>query len=115
MKAGSNQITLTVSNFSCTVQGMSGAYIVVGPSGTSAPYDPPILTVCGSVQFFGVRGSGEHEGYGHTIGALDTALYHSVPEIHSQYIDYLAVDVNAFQDHYPANYVDSVQTGVGGT
>jgi hypothetical protein len=70
---------------------------------------------CPSVQFFGVRGSGEHSGFGATIGPVLATLNSSgISNIGNQHIDYWALDadVNAFEPKYLSDYVKSVDQGV---
>ena len=108
LKAGNNQLTLKFFN-KCQRRGSDAGYVVIGPPGTHEPYDPPSTCL---VKFFGVRGSGEHEAYGATIGALEAALKVNVANLESAYIDYDAIGVSPFDPKYSANYVNSVQTGI---
>ena len=48
---------------------------------------------CPSLRFFGVRGSGEHSGYGQTIGSLEQDLARKVRGMSPTAINYTALDV----------------------
>lgn len=122
LKTGTNQVTFNILNDCATVASWPG-YLVVGPSGTTAPYDPPSngppppidpRLICAPAKFFGVRGSGEHNGFGPTMDALESAMRENVPGIHTQFVSYRAIDVDVTPWHitYPADYVNSVQNGV---
>lgn len=56
-----------------------------GPSGSSAG--------CPPLKFFGVRGSGEHRGYGSTIGPEEQELKKSLHAMAEDAINYPAIDV----------------------
>ncbi|SDP33704.1 Cutinase [Arthrobacter sp. ok909] len=114
LKAGQNQITLKFLNH-CPRTGSTSGYFVVGPPGTQAPYDPPNSpTVCGTSDFIAVRGSGEHSGFGSTMGYLASSLKYAVHGLQEETIDYPAQDVDLghlFSTYKPA-YIASVKTGV---
>ena len=67
---------------------------------------------CPQLKFIGVRGSGEHSGFGHTIGSVLSHINAAQSGVGNQTVDYWAVDVNAWEPKYFANYVTSVTQGV---
>lgn len=109
-KPGVNHITVSFYN-SCGLQQSDPLYLQFSGLSTQPPPVTPPPAFCGSSQFFGVRGSGEHSNFGPTIGALNDELIRAVPNIRTDYIDYAAVDVQPFSQKYPAGYVDSVYEG----
>jgi hypothetical protein len=122
LKAGQNQLTLKFLNH-CSRRGSTSGYLVIGRSGTTAPYDPPSNSgaICGTAKFFGVRGSGEKrkdgEGYGKTILPLKNDLTAAAPGLKSDPINYPAIPVEvhlipAAAKRYAAAYVKSVEAGV---
>jgi hypothetical protein len=78
---------------------------------TTATVPPPS---CPTLQFVGVRGSGEDEsdgeGYGNTILAMRNALA-QVPGLRAHYINYAAIYVGFALQEYGAAYVYSVSEG----
>ncbi len=86
----------------------------VTPTPTATPTPPPAN--CPTLQFFGVRGSGEtssdHGGFGKTISAMNDRLRALVPGLSSEAIDYPATPVNPSDPtSYVGEYVDSVFVG----
>lgn len=72
-----------------------------------------IAGACPSVELLGVRGSGEHSGFGHTIGALVSSFYQRrIPDAQADAIDYWAVDVRPWEPDYNHHYISSVTQGV---
>jgi hypothetical protein len=63
------------------------------------------------MQVLGVRGSGEHSGFGPTIGSLVSAVLKLDSTARADTIDYPAVAVNPEELTYNANYVKSVDQG----
>jgi hypothetical protein len=68
---------------------LTGEAVAQNPYGT----DPSGGPACPPLRFFGVRGSGEHSGYGSTIGALESSLHGLIPAMSDSPIDYPAIDV----------------------
>jgi uncharacterized membrane protein YgcG len=67
---------------------------------------------CPSMYFIGVRGSGEHSGYGHTIGAVLSYIKSKIAGVKDDHIDYPAVAVGyGGWNHYLGHYVNSVKAG----
>jgi hypothetical protein len=68
---------------------------------------------CPTVQFVGVRGSGERSQYGVTIGDIARRVVDQVPGAAATWIDYPAIAVGyGGWNHYPFNYPDSVAAGM---
>lgn len=108
---GINHVEVKVYN-RCSTQEVGPLYLNFESAYVAPP--PPVVppeVLCGTAKFFGVRGSGEHEGFGPTMDALDSALRRNVPGIHSQFVSYWAKDVVPWQYSYPVDYVNSVQNG----
>ncbi len=88
---------------------------------TTNTIPPPTVTVpppsCPTLQFVGVRGSGESEatggGYGNTVQDMKNALAEKVPGLGTKPINYSAVPVVRLLDlqEYAAIYVYSVSEG----
>ena len=67
---------------------------------------------CPTVQIVGVRGSGQHSGQGHTVGAVVSSFYQEkIAGAQSDAIDYPAVDVRPGPG-YNRNYINSVTQGI---
>ncbi len=68
-------------------------------------------SACPTMQFFGVRGSGEHSNYGRTIGSVLSAVNARQAGVGNQTIEYPAVSANPWEPRYARNYISSVRTG----
>jgi len=84
------------------------------PSPSSSATKPPGYQ-CGTIKFFGLRGSGENawdgEGMGFTVDAVKNTMAGLIPGLKFQAVDYPAIAVQWWDPAYPANYVDSEWTG----
>jgi Cutinase len=62
--------------------------------GTTVSQGPPTsIHGCPPLKFFGVRGTGEHSGYGPTIWSLEQDMKAKVPGMKAIAIDYPAIDI----------------------
>jgi hypothetical protein len=64
------------------------------------------------MQFIGVRGSGEHSGFGHTVGSVLSHVNAQQSGVGNETINYWAVDVNPWEPKYFPDYMSSVRQGV---
>ena len=76
--------------------------------GTTAAY----AAGCPSVEFIGVRGSGEHAGFGGTVGSVLSYVNAHGSAVGNRTIDYWAVNVNPWEPAYFPDYMSSVKQGV---
>ena len=67
---------------------------------------------CPSVEFIGVRGSGEHSGFGATIGSVLSSINAHESGVGNQTINYWAVNVNPWEPAYFPDYMSSVKQGI---
>ena len=74
-----------------TISGGSGSTLNAQLVAADA-YGSPSGTPC-PLGFFGIRGSGEHSGYGSTIGSMEASLHKLVPSVDASYINYPAINV----------------------
>lgn len=74
---------------------------------TAAP-----ASACPSMQFIGVRGSGEHSGFGRTVGSVLSNVNAQQSGVGNQTVNYWAVDVRPWEPKWFPNYVNSVKQGV---
>ncbi len=89
------------------------------PPSSATPSSPsttkPPGYKCGTVKFFGLRGSGEKpwqgEGMGDTVDTDKNAMARSIPGLRFEAVDYPAIDVLWWDPAYPANYVSSEWAG----
>jgi len=74
----------------------------------------PLAAACPSVEFVGVRGSGEHSNFGSTIGAVLSGVNGMADGVGNKAIDYPAINVpnDPLTRSYRDGYVDSVAQGV---
>jgi Cutinase len=77
----------------------------------SAGWTSAQAMACPKMQFIGVRGSGEHSGFGHTVGSVLSHV-NAQAGVGNQTIDYWAVNVNPWEPKYFFNYMTSVKQGV---
>jgi hypothetical protein len=91
-----------------------GARFTPPPSTTTTTTRPPTMT-CGTVKFFGLRGSGETydlgEGLGAIVDATKDAIKRRIPGLSFYPVPYDAVAVDIFDPDYWSNYVLSEQGG----
>jgi hypothetical protein len=74
---------------------------------------PAQAGACPSVELIGVRGSGQHEGFGQPLGALVSSVFQqNIAGAHSYTIQYPAVDVRPLEPLYNRNYMTSVTQGI---
>jgi hypothetical protein len=94
---------------------ITAAALTLGAAQASASIAVAHAASCPSVQLIGVRGSGEHSGLGHTVGAVVSSIYQiGIPGAHADTIEYPAIDVplDPLTRSYRNNYVESVVKGV---
>ena len=82
--------------------------------GVSAAWASAEAMACPTLQFIGVRGSGEHSGFGHTVGSVLSHINASkqLSAVGNETVDYWAVDVNVWEPKYFPNYMSSVKQGL---
>jgi cutinase len=75
---------------------------------------PAAFASCPTVRFLGVRGSGEHSGFGYTVGDVLATVNHSLSNVNvgNWTDDYWAVNVNPQEPRYNSEYITSVKQGI---
>src|SRR5205807_5435002 len=70
---------------------------------------------CGSIKFFGLRGSGEHnfegEGMGYVVDDLKNRMALAISGLRFEAVDYPAIPVDFTDPAYSSNYIDSEMAG----
>lgn len=64
------------------------------------------------MQFVGVRGSGEHSGFGRTVGSVLSGIDARQSRVGRGPVDYLATTVDLSESDYLQTYIKSVKDGV---